>query len=220
MIPAIAIISCLLCLQRTRGSFKYFPKNALLSFCRNMRSVVHVPYAGWLILSCSALARTYDFKNFLSSIQVCCCNTFTALIWCLFALIWCLIVLLVCAVLYVMTFTPFFISSPECDHLTPSTCKLLFMFLHLILCCPCLYCIPHAIMKCRMMILISYFACLAARFSPREDCSIRPLAPLFAYLRIWNSLIRKNVGSLTRWFSSMRFHFDQKGCCLCCNPLS
>jgi len=45
MIPAIAIISRLLCLQGTRGSFKYFPKNALLSFCRNMKSAVHVPYA-------------------------------------------------------------------------------------------------------------------------------------------------------------------------------
>ena len=46
MIPAISIISRLLCLQGTRGSFKYFPKNALLSFCRNMKSGVHVPYAG------------------------------------------------------------------------------------------------------------------------------------------------------------------------------
>jgi len=44
MIPAIAIISRLLCLQGTRGSFKYFPKNALLSFCRNMKSAVQVPY--------------------------------------------------------------------------------------------------------------------------------------------------------------------------------
>jgi len=46
MIPAIAIISRLLCLQGTRKSFKYFPKNALLSFCRNMKSAVHVPYTG------------------------------------------------------------------------------------------------------------------------------------------------------------------------------
>jgi len=46
MIPTIAIISRLLCLQGTRRSFKYFPKNALLSFCRNMKSTVHVPYAG------------------------------------------------------------------------------------------------------------------------------------------------------------------------------
>jgi len=38
MIPAIAIIFRLLCLQGTRGSFRYFrvPKNALLSFCRDM----------------------------------------------------------------------------------------------------------------------------------------------------------------------------------------
>jgi len=69
MIPAIAIISCLLCLQGTRVSFKYFPKNALLSFCRNIKSAVHVPYAGWLILPCSSLARTHDFKNFLSLIR-------------------------------------------------------------------------------------------------------------------------------------------------------
>ena len=46
MIPAIAIISRLICLQGTRGSFKYFTKDALLSFCRNMKSAVHVPYAG------------------------------------------------------------------------------------------------------------------------------------------------------------------------------
>ena len=35
MIPAIAIISDLLCLQGTSGSSKYFLINALLSFCRN-----------------------------------------------------------------------------------------------------------------------------------------------------------------------------------------
>jgi len=32
MIPAIAIISCLLCLQGTRGSFKYFPEDAQAAF--------------------------------------------------------------------------------------------------------------------------------------------------------------------------------------------
>jgi len=46
MIPAIAIISRLLCLQGTRGSFEYFLKNAPLSFRHNMKSAVHVPYAG------------------------------------------------------------------------------------------------------------------------------------------------------------------------------
>jgi len=46
MIPAIVIISRLLCLQGTRSSFKYFPKNAQLSFCRNLKSAVHMPYAG------------------------------------------------------------------------------------------------------------------------------------------------------------------------------
>jgi len=83
MIPAIGIISCLLCLQGTRGSFKYFPKNSLLSYCHNMtrKSDVHVPYAGWLIFPCSAaLARTHDFKNCMSSIQVFCCKAFT-LLW-------------------------------------------------------------------------------------------------------------------------------------------
>jgi len=79
MIPAIVIISRLLCLKGKRGPFKHFPKNALLSFCRNMKSAVHVPYAGWLILPCSTLARTHDVKNFLSSIQVFCCKTFTML---------------------------------------------------------------------------------------------------------------------------------------------
>jgi len=62
---------------RTRGSLKYFLKNALLSFFRNMKSAVHAPYAGWLTLSCSALACTHDFKNFLSSMF--CCKTFTML---------------------------------------------------------------------------------------------------------------------------------------------
>jgi len=143
-----------------------------------MKSAVHVPYAGYLILPCSALACTHDFKNFLSSIPVFCCKTFDH------ALIRYLISLLVCAVLYVITFTPFFKSSPECTHLFPGTCKLFFMFWNLILCCPSSYCIPHATIKCRMTILISYVPCLAARFFPREDCSIRPLAPLFAYLRI------------------------------------
>ena len=94
------------------------------------------------------------------------------------------------------------------------------MFLHLILCRPSPYCIPYAIIECRMTILISYVPCLAARLSPREDCSIRPLAPLFAYLRIWDSLIRQHVGSLIRWFYWMHFHFDQECCCPCCNPLS
>jgi len=70
------------------------------------------------------------------------------------------------SVLYVITFTPSFKSSPECTHLSPITCKLLFMFLHLILCCPFSYCIPHAIIKCRMRILISYVSYLAARFFP------------------------------------------------------
>ena len=68
-----------------------------------------------------------------------------------------------CAVLYVITITPFFISLPECAHLSPSTCKFLFMFLHLILCCPFSYCIPDVI-KCRMMILISYFPALRHGF--------------------------------------------------------
>jgi len=45
-IPAIAIIFRLLCLQRTCGSFKYFSKNALLSFCHNMKSAIYVQYAG------------------------------------------------------------------------------------------------------------------------------------------------------------------------------
>ena len=116
--------------------------------------------------------------------------------------------------------TPFFISSPECAHLSPSTCELLFMFWYLIFCCPPLCCISHAMEECPMTILIGYFPCLAARFFQREDCSIPPLAPLFAYLWIQNSLIRQNVGSLIRWFSSTCFHFDLEGCCPCCNPLS
>ena len=47
--------------------------------------------------------------------------------------------------------------------------------------------------------------CLATRFFPR--CSMCPLAPFFACLRIWNSLIHQNVDSLIRWVSSTRFHW-------------
>ena len=213
MIPAIAIISRLLYLQGKHGSFKCFPKNALLSFCRNMKSAVHVPYAVWLILPCSALACTHDFKDFLSSIQVFCCKTFTMLWYVSYRC------LCVQSSMYI-TFTTLFISSPDCAHLSPSTCKPLFLFLHLILRCPSPYCIPHAIIPCQMNVLISYFPCLVARFFPRKDCSIRLLAALFAYFRIWNSLIRQNVGSLIRWFSSLCFYFDQEDCCPCCNPLS
>jgi len=39
-----------------------------------MKSAVHVPHAEWLILPCSALACTHDFKDFLSSIPVFCCS--------------------------------------------------------------------------------------------------------------------------------------------------
>jgi len=73
--------------------------------------------------------------------------------------------LLVCAVLFVITFTLFFISSPECAHLSLSTCKPLFMFWHLILCCPSPCCIPHVIIKCRMTILIKYFLASQHGFS-------------------------------------------------------
>jgi len=47
-------------------------------------------------------------------------------------------------------------------------------------------------------------SCLAARLFSREDCSIRPLAPLFAYLRIWNSLIHQNVGRSRSFAGSPR----------------
>ena len=103
--------------------------------------------------------------------------------------------LLVCAVLYVITFTPSFILSPECAHLSPNTCKPFFMFCTVFSaqCCPSSNCISHAIIRCRMTILIWYFPWLTAQFFPREDCPIRP-SPLFAYLRIWNSLMCQNVG--------------------------
>jgi len=55
-------------------------------------------------------------------------------------------------------------SSPECAHLSPSTCKTLFMLLHLILCCPSSNCISYDIIKWWMTILVSYIPCLMARF--------------------------------------------------------
>jgi len=91
------------------------------------------------------------------------------------------IVAFVCSPLCHHLYTIFYIISWVCSFVS-STYKPLFMFLHLILCCPSSYCIPHAIIKFRMTILISYFPCLAALFLPREDCSISPLKPLFAYL--------------------------------------
>ena len=44
-----------------------------------MKSAVHMPYAGWLILPCSALECIHHVQIFLSSIQVFCCKTFTML---------------------------------------------------------------------------------------------------------------------------------------------
>ena len=153
-----------------------FPKNAPLSFFRNTKSAVHVPYAGWLILSYSTLARTLDFPEFFVI------NPGVLLQDLHYAFIRCLISLLVCAVLHVITFAPFFISSPGCAHLSPTTCQPLFMFWHLIFCCPSSswYYIFHNIIKCRMTILIIQFPGITARIFPREDCLIRPLAPLFA----------------------------------------
>jgi len=123
----------------------------------------------------------------------------------------------VCAVLHVITFSLAFTLSPECAHLFPNTCKLLCICLHRIFRCLSSYCIPYAIIKCQMTMLINYFPGLAARFFPPENCLIHLLAPLLVYLRILNSLILQNVGSFIRWFSSMRFHFDQEGCCPCGN---
>jgi len=58
MIPAIAIISRLLCLQGTRRSFKYFLKNALLSFCRDTRPVCYIMVKGDCSGSGSASGRS------------------------------------------------------------------------------------------------------------------------------------------------------------------
>jgi len=215
MIPAIAMIFRLFCLQGTRGSFKYFPKNAPLSFCRNMKSAVHVPHAWWLILPCSALARTRDVRNFLSSIQVFCCETFTML-W--------------------------YDSSYRCLCVQSSTSSPLHHFsyrrLSVLICfqapvsffscfCPSFSATPPHIASLTLLFNVEWRSWSVTFPASRHDflhlkpdCSIRPLAPLFAYLRIWNSLIRKNIGSLNRWFSSMCFHFDQEGCCPCCNPVS
>ena len=47
MVLAIAIISRLLCLQGTCGLFKYFPKNTLLSFCRNDDDCFNMKWVIW-----------------------------------------------------------------------------------------------------------------------------------------------------------------------------
>jgi len=58
MVPAIAIIFRPLCLQGRRGSFKYFPKNALLSFCRtwSLPSTCHMQ-GDWYCLALPELAH-------------------------------------------------------------------------------------------------------------------------------------------------------------------
>jgi len=62
---------------------------------------------------------------------------------------------LVCAVLYVITFTPFFKSSPECAHLSANTCKLLFMFLYASACMyVCVYVRTHV----RMCVCVAHKA--------------------------------------------------------------
>ena len=126
-----------------------------------------------------------------------------------------------CALLYIITFTLFFISSPECAHLSPSTCKPLFMFLHLILCRPSPCCIPHDINKCRMTILISYFPASRHGFSHVKTARLvrwHHSLPTFGSEIALSA--RMSADSLIRWFSSMRFHFDQECCCPCCNPCS
>ena len=80
IVITIAIISRILCLQGTRRSFKYFPKNALLSFCRDMKSAVYTSVMCRMMIDIdSALACTHDRKIFLSSIQAFCGKTFTML---------------------------------------------------------------------------------------------------------------------------------------------
>jgi len=121
-----SMIYCRLCLKGTRRWFKYFPKNALLSFCRNMKSAVHMPYAGWLILSCYALAERLNSQAQFQQKSV--INPSVLLQDLHHALVRYLISLLVCAVLYVITVTPSLISSPECADLSPNTCKLFAYF--------------------------------------------------------------------------------------------
>jgi len=62
---------------------------------------------------------------------------------------------LVCAVLYVITFTPFFKSSPECAHLSANTCKPLFMFLHAT---ACMYVYVYVRTHVRMCVCIAHKA--------------------------------------------------------------
>jgi len=105
-------------------------------------------------------------------------------------------------------------------YLSPSIHHLLFMCWHFILNRPSSCCIFRAIMECRVTILRKWLPCLAARVFPCEDCLICLLAPFLAHLGIWNSFIHKDVGSFSRWFSSMRCHLHQESCCSRCNSLS
>ena len=93
--PCDCLLSSHLYLQGTCRSFKCFPMNALLSFCRNMKSAVHVPYAGWLILSCSALACTHDLKNNICHQSTCfaatpspCCDEIQQIVACMSSPLW------------------------------------------------------------------------------------------------------------------------------------
>ena len=101
-------------------------RNSLLSFCRNMNEVCR-PCAICRVIDIALLCPSLhtQFQEFLAINP-------SALLQDLHHVLilgWCLISLLVCAVLYVITFASLFIPSPECAHMSPSTCKPLFIFL-------------------------------------------------------------------------------------------
>jgi len=157
---------------------------SLRTLCFHFAVTCHPRAMCRVILFCSALTRTHDLRIFLSSIQMFCCKTFSML-WYDTSYRTTIphIVACVCTPVCHHLYTIFH-RRLRCAYASPSTYQFPFIFWHLIFSCPSSYCIPYSIIKCRMMILMSYFSCLAARFFPREDCSIRPLAPHFAYL--WN----------------------------------
>ena len=131
MVPAVAIISRFYVSKRPAVRSNTSLRTLCFHFAVtwSLPSTCHMQ-PGWLILPCSALARTHDFKNFLSSIQVFCCRTFrVAPCFDTISHIVACVRSPLCHHLYTI-----FISSPECAHLSARTCKLLFMFLHLILC--------------------------------------------------------------------------------------
>jgi len=164
-------------------------------------STVHVLYAGWLLVSCSILARIHDVKKVLLSIQVFCCKIFTMLwydtsyrrlcvqspisktteaLWPRHGLGTRLLFEILKAII-IITFT---LGPLSHRRLSVLIClKALVSFSSLayfgtLFSASSLRIASLALLLNVMTSLIIYFPCLAALFFPLEHCLMCPLAPV------------------------------------------